>query len=1205
MKRNPKPEMRKPQRSGIRGVALIIVLGLLVIILGLAVTFLNRTTIERGASASYAANAATRQYADTAVNLVQGQIHRASTLGANVAWASQPGMIRTFGAGAGPYTASTNALLNFKLYSAPDMVTAATTFAADVPPSTWADEKALWTDLNAPVRGIYPILAPQPVSGGAEEFSITNAPGATTAQPAPMPVRWLYLLQGGELVAPGGSGNALTLAGAGTGNPIVGRIAFWTDDETCKVNINTASDGTFWDVPRASSDEEKAFAKFQPAQKEFQRYPGHPAMTSLKAVFPTLTSNEIYNLIPRVVGGGSDGGTIQVSTSSGPLTPDSDRLYASVDELIFKAGGSPRLANAGLTKPQLDEARFFLTANSRAPEVTLFNTPRVTIWPIDATPANRTPFDRLIAFCSTINGQPYYFQRQDPKSLTVDASIPRNVSLYGYLQKLTNVPFPGVGGDSLATKFGADRNQILTEIFDYIRSTNLDDSGLAGGNRFAGRALLFPAFPADPLWRSPGFGQVSPSRFGSTQGFGRFPTISEAGIHFICTADAGPAPVTAGGVQGSNVATNITLGSPAILLTANQRRIEALFFLETFIPGQGWPPITPAYSVRIRGLNQFQITGGLPTANLGFPADANDLSRYDSQVLSQGRGWGGSVSQRLALSNARLPARGDMPGDALAALPDLDRYPFVSTPITVDSTAGTMSFIGGNLTVDVYQRTSNSGNGYAPTDLPVNTYTIEIPGGTFPIPSLVSSGTAASGSSTPATSKENWWTFSRDGCGLAANGRIFFSNSDPGYSAVPLAGGVFRAEDVVRTVVPAHSDFRLLSAKQAVPVTAFVPHPSYGNQTINLAHAVVETTLSNRFVGVRFDSNRLAAGVTYGGVSIPDVAIYHANAAFGDWDNGLTTTLDGPYINKPDEGNSYALAAGDIPYFTAGANYANSSQAMFSPNRQMPSAGMFGSLSSGVVAGVPYRTLLFRPQAGHFGDTNPRDHLWTDLFWMPIVEPYAISDPFSTAGKINMNYQIVPFEYLRRATGMAALLRSEKITAIPNASGSNYKTDAGAGSVKFRQAIDIPLTLSQFDAVFATGTLFKSSSQIMEMPLVPAGQTVAGMSTFWDNYKLTGDNSRERPYTNLLGRLTTKSNTYTVHYRVQSLKKSSATPAGQWDESRDKVTGEYRGSTTVERYINPNDPAIPAYASSADTLAEPGLGEFYKWRVVNTRKFAP
>ncbi len=36
------------------------------------------------------------------------------------------------------------------------------------------------------------------------------------------------------------------------------------------------------------------------------------------------------------------------------------------------------------------------------------------------------------------------------------------------------------------------------------------------------------------------------------------------------------------------------------------------------------------------------------------------------------------------------------------------------------------------------------------------------------------------------------------------------------------------------------------------------------------------------------------------------------------------------------------------------------------------------------------------------------DYLLLDLFSMPVVEPYPISEPLSTAGRINMNYQIVP-----------------------------------------------------------------------------------------------------------------------------------------------------------------------------------------------------
>ncbi len=1191
MKNSP-PKIRQSHR----GVALVIVLGLLVIIVGLTVTFLSRVTVERSASASYAANATTRQFADTVVNLVEGQIRRASTLGGNVAWISQPGMIRTFGSGSsGSYSASANALLNFKLYSAPDMITNSSDFSGDRPPANWAEKPGLWTDLNSPVRAIYPILTPQPSTDGAEEFSLASSvPGSTTEQPVPMPVRWLYVLENGNIVAPSSSGNTITVDGA-SNSPIVGRIAFWTDDETCKININTASEGTFWDVPRANSDEEKALAKFQPAQKEFQRYPGHPAMTSLGAALPFLSTSQIYDIVPRVIGGGSSGGT---ASPSGALVPDSDRLYASVDELAFNAD---RGSNS-LTQKQLEEARFFLTASSRAPEVTLFNTPRVAIWPIDAntTDEYRTAFDRLIAFCATINEQPYYFQRSDPKSATNDYdTIERNRQLYRYLQKLTSAPFPGFGGGTFAKKFEEsedERDQILTEIFDYIRTTNLDDSGLAHNRRFSERAMVEDT--ESPVWKNPGFGQVTPIRIGTTQGFGRFPVITEAGIHFIATADGKKADGTLGDASVGNDTANKTLGNT--LLTTTQRRIEALFFLETFVPGQGWPPFTAAYSVRIRGLNQLKING----TSLGFPADDTDLSRITGSSTFYGRSWGGSSSHLTSLYGARLPARGAMPADSNSGDPDVDlnRYPFVSIPITVDISAGTMNFTGGTLTIDVYRRTSSTGTGYSASDVPVNSYTIEIPGYiTLPIPSLVTTGTSAEpGSSTPATVKENWWTFSRDGCGLANQGRVSFAGRK---SSVDLAGTPFRAEDVVRTVVPTHSDFRLLGASQSIPAGAFQEHPSYRSAQ-NLAHSLVESRGSNMFLGVSLASSLLAPGVSYEVGSKPDVAVSHANAASGDWDNGISITPDGPYINKPDEGNSKGLGDGKTPYFDDAHLYENSGQAMFSPNRQVPSAGMFGSLSSGVRANVPYRTLLFRPQSGHFGSTEtPRDHLWTDLFWMPIVEPYAISEPFSTAGKINMNYQIEPFDYIHRATGLAALLRSEKIMAIPNGNGNNYKT--GAAATVFRKAINISETLKQFEAKFSAGEVFHSASEIMDLHLVPTGSTLGNMDTFWAGYKLTGDNSRERPYTNLLGRLTTKSNTYTVHYRVQSLKKSSATAAGQWDESRDKITGEFRGSTTIERYINPNDKTIPSYGNSLTPLDEEPLSNFYKWRVVNTRQFAP
>jgi len=353
--------------------------------------------------------------------------------------------------------------------------------------------------------------------------------------------------------------------------------------------------------------------------------------------------------------------------------------------------------------------------------------------------------------------------------------------------------------------------------------------------------------------------------------------------------------------------------------------------------------------------------------------------------------------------------------------------------------------------------------------------------------------------------------------------------------------------------------------------------------------------------------------------------------ATGDYDSALPRALDGPYINKPDEGNIWNNSATAIPYF-ASANYGETpGNTFFSPNRMMPSPGMFGSLPTGVISGSAWQTLLFRPQPGHPGAKSPEDHLLMDLFWMPVVQPYAISDQFSTAGKINMNYQIAPFSYITRNTALRALLKSEKVTAIRNAdigtasNLSGYRA-YGPGTVPpaapptsdssyaqdFRLAIDQDQTLSQFDTKFATNNLFRSESEICDLHIVPVGQTVSSMPAFWNNspssgHALTGDNLRERIYTTLYPRLTTKSNTYTVHFRAQSLKQSTqSTSQGQWVEGQDAITGDYRGSATIERYIDPNDQAIPDYAAQgASPTSLPLLGNYYRWRVIANHQFAP
>ena len=381
----------------------------------------------------------------------------------------------------------------------------------------------------------------------------------------------------------------------------------------------------------------------------------------------------------------------------------------------------------------------------------------------------------------------------------------------------------------------------------------------------------------------------------------------------------------------------------------------------------------------------------------------------------------------------------------------------------------------------------------------------------------------------------------------------------------------------------------------------------------------------------------------------------------GDFDNGFALWDDGPYINMADEGNfSYwdsATSASMTPYFSIW-NFtgilANAGTTFFSPNRMMPSPGMFGSLSTGVIRNIPWMTLQFRPfPVGHPGLGNsvsktaigppyanvagnlksgPPDHLWMDLFNMPVVEPYPISEPLSTAGRVNMNYQIVPFTYIQRSTGVRAVLKAERMTVIPNSTGGGYKGTGGGPGVNapkdaahnYRVPISLDQTLMGFENWFngtTTGTpdIFRSATQICALSLYPsidADKTTAGplfntnssntnITTFWSNHLLTGDNSLERPYTNIYPRLTTKSISFPVHYCVETLQKVTGSTATLWDETKDQVTGQFRGSTTIERYVDPNDKSLPDFAASAGTYYNTALDSWYKFRVVSTKQFAP
>ena len=1285
------PSLGRRQHSD--GSALIAVLAIIVLLGALVTIFLVRTGTERSASASYDAAASTRLLAESAVNLVQATINEATTGTGSSTWASQPGAVRIF-------DDAGNLTKIYRLYSSTAMSTATSSgsiLADDIPPANWSSQPAIWVDLNKPVTvsGFgntkslsFPILDPRdPQSPGSatnpsvlstlDGFSISSAPGATQLQPVPMPVRWMYMLRDGTMVSPSTpSGSTVTISGATKDNPIVGRVAFWTDDETTKVNVNTASgslgkwNGSTalaapWDVPRFRMlDDLNLFSRNQPVQGEYQRYPGHPATTDLSKIFTALgmpmgdyptsqtsagTSSSFFNLTPRFDDQyGSKGGTIDTTKSNSPatITAKNDRLYTAPGEMLFRTDRSKNPGGgSAVSQQQVETGKFLLTSHSRAPETTLFGTPRIAVWPIDSeygvnpTPSNNTklvtPFDKLIAFCSSTGLgsaiKQYYFQRHDSTSPTNDWSqITRNRQLYSYLQNLTARSIPGFGGN-FAQKYSYtnERDQILTEILDYIRSTNLWDHSVKDTDS------TNPTVRFTPRSNNPatGGGQVVPLRIGSTQGLGRMYTISEIGLLIITTADGNG---SSGDIRTqSNTATNPTLadtyGGTTTLLNPGEKRLQAMVLIELNSPMLGFDMMMPDVSVRIRDLNnvKFETSAGL----IKSPFPSGDLltegpgTRFDGVIQMGGLNGFQYFMSKVDWSNANSRRNGW--SNSSASYP----YRFVSNPFTVptnpDGTGSLTLSTSGNFVAEIMVKAKGTS-----TRQVVQTFQLSFPTTTIPLPDLIQSGTSYS----TASNASDWWGFDK---------RIEWGAQPPGTTTSVGRGAVIRTDatgipdsstagnyrsDVVRSLAAKDGDVRLIMAKETVTANGtkdMVTTPGYGSSGVKLAHTFMEATASNLVSGANL-SGKLVAGADYEPRWAPKVPSTTAPAADWDWDTGLPGSRDGAYANKPDEGNIYTSS--NAPYYN-GENQANNSNlnnivSYFTANRIIPSAVMFGSLPTGVQEGVPWRTLLFRPQASRPRDpAGPKDHLLLDLFTMPVVEPYAISEPFSTAGKVNMNYQIVPFTYINRSTGVRAVLGSELIARVPRAAaqkkidGHNYyKMPYGSIPSVNEQPPSapalgrLPLNLSdsdgslrQFKEKFAQWDIFRSPSEICDIYLVPQGYSwsssaAADAGWYGDDFALVGDNVRERPYADIYPRLTTKSNTFTVHYTVQSLKNPPANAQDKWTEGKGQVVGELRGSVTLERFLDPANTKIPDYAANP---SEPNLDNFYQWRVLENSTFSP
>jgi uncharacterized protein (TIGR02600 family) len=1231
----------------------------------------------RGAQ-SDASLARERMLADSAVALVIGQIQEASSQ-TNQAWISQPGLLRTY---------NTNAVRTptacYKLYSTTNLAGMTDTsgnlnfFTNDVP-ANWSSAPNQYTDLNSPAQttggeSIYPILDPGALTNAQNQAAGTQVTGLSSDTGAvTMPVAWLYQLQDGTF-GPASNGTAA--------NPIVARIAFWTDDETCKININTAGYGSPWNTPRVNSTDDVAWSTTQPAAGEYSAYPGHPAMTSLATVFGTnsYSSQQLLGLTPRYAWGGSEFGT--QSTTPGETVPTKmDRLYASLDELCFNTNmtGTPlqRQANP-VSAAQLEMARFVLTAHSESPETTLLGEPRVAIWPVaDSTSASApriTATDSAITNAATVgagttNARSYFFQRNNPLNPkddfdpTVTTSVPTtsNLQLFNDLVDRGNLSLPGYGTTLSAKYPGANWTQLMLEIVDYIHGINAVDPSPAS----------FVPFAAGNSTNNIGYGYIDPltTTYGTgtsaitLRGLGRCPTLSSLTLVFyVCgfgfkngtSIDYTATPDTA---SGSSWNTNFVPGS-AQWKNVVSELVRAFVVPCTFQPGCGYPEVSDACTLQISGLNGIQVTSGTNSGGFGFATNAVSAALGTPlKVLSADRSWGGNEG----------PVTWRETGDVLAN-GGTTNYPFAGTnalavPMTTTNAASlnpgssgwpptsVFNFTGTTLTVVISDLNGNT----------LQTLSVNLPAFSTSAHDLTPIGecTQADGS-TPGTSQAGWTT--NAACQVAPS---WYMNLNNRLLATQLNRAVLiQAGDISRSV-QANTDLRVIAGLTNVPSSFFSKLPTYSTAQVNSQggshadniHFADGTGVCfapyNSSGSSGYDNNRPVSTASYAKTIVPLITVtdwvsksavpyyqftspacsvptgtngvYMASGVPGDWDTGPGFSPDGAQINLPDAGTTNAPASA---YFSlVGGDVGAPTQR--TPNALVPSPVIFGSLPAGInpatpAQSEPWRTLLFCPypaaDTAHPGFGNPSavppiapDHLILDNFWMPVVEPYAISTCMATDGKINLNDQIAPFTYLHRNTALHALLNDLRIPAISVTTASTYKSP-GTPLPTIWNAVDENATIAQIENKFANNSVdaYLSESEICTVPLVPSvnpslvvtgsvSGTQANLDSFWmgNSYPdglVTGTNLRDLPYAQLYGRLTTRSNSYTVHIRVQVLQKLPRDPnQNVWNEGVDLVQGDWRGSYEVERYLDP--------AAAAPVAGTP-LGP-YKFRIVSSRRFTP
>jgi len=363
--------MKIPPRAGKQSSALILTLVLITLITLLLVGFMAGLGTEVSSSTSHLSRVQADLYAQIGSDTAVAQLTTTLTATTNV-WITQPG--RLF------WWPTNNPALatNVDLSSGGATETASPDVAANLNPRTYYSE-----------------------AGGTSY--LIDSPDAQ-----PMRADWIYIYKDGTFttVVPTGL----------TPQPVVGRFAYWVDDESAKINLNTA-----W--TRGSQN---------------TNAPGDPSQVELSG---------ILNLT------GTDANLVQ-----------SGRSVNAYNSLLDAARAGGGMTNA------LEEDAFAFTPYNHSPDLNMFGRPRLVLTTQQSLAG--TGNTNFLDILTTPNIDPGLAANLSPTKV-------QNVvnTIYGYL---TNSAWPIAPGKSFAQKYSPSNTtravQLAVDIVEYVRckeSTNL------------------------------------------------------------------------------------------------------------------------------------------------------------------------------------------------------------------------------------------------------------------------------------------------------------------------------------------------------------------------------------------------------------------------------------------------------------------------------------------------------------------------------------------------------------------------------------------------------------------------------------------------------------------------------------------------------------------------------------------------------------